>query len=206
MKIEYVWQIKVNHTPNLKRKCHHCPGDRFYCSDKFRVNAQKKSLDVWLVYRCTACDSTYNLKILSRTKPGLIKKELFGKFSDNDPDLAWEYAFSTETARKNRVEQDYSGVEYELVHDRLSIEDLLRMDAQILTFRIQSRFESGMKLSAVIRACLGLSAKRFDQLMELEAIILPEGRSPRKHKVRNGDIIRLDREKLLSLYPHSAAL
>lgn len=48
-----------------------------------------------------------NLTILSRTKPERIDKELFRKFSENDENLARKYAFSAETARKNRVELDY---------------------------------------------------------------------------------------------------
>ena len=40
------------------------------------MNAQKRNIDVWLIYRCVECDSTYNLTILSRTKPELIKKDL----------------------------------------------------------------------------------------------------------------------------------
>ncbi|MCD8268591.1 MAG: DUF1062 domain-containing protein [Parabacteroides sp.] len=41
------------------------------------MNSQKRNLDVWLIYRCLECDSTYNLTILSRTKPKLIKKTCF---------------------------------------------------------------------------------------------------------------------------------
>lgn len=52
------------------------------------MNAQKRNLDVWLIYRCAACDSTYNLTILSRTKPERIDKELFRKFLENDENLA----------------------------------------------------------------------------------------------------------------------
>lgn len=88
MKTEYIWKIKVNNTPALKRKCNRCDCNSFYCSNKFRMNAQKRNLDVWLIYRCAACDSTYNLTILSRTKPERIDKELFRKFLENDENLA----------------------------------------------------------------------------------------------------------------------
>ena len=110
MKKEYVWEIKAKNTPTLKRKCNHCNSNRFYCSDKFRLNSQKKNIDIWLIYRCVECDSTYNLTILSRTKPEWIKKDLFLNFSGNDEATAWEYAFSAETTRKNNVELDYSSV------------------------------------------------------------------------------------------------
>jgi len=42
MRKEYIWEIKAHNTPLLKRSCSHCDSDRFYCSEKFRMNAQKK--------------------------------------------------------------------------------------------------------------------------------------------------------------------
>lgn len=189
MKTEYIWEIKVKNTPTLKRKCNHCNCDQFYCSNKFRVNAQKRNLDVWLIYRCMECDSTYNLTILSRTKPEQINKELFRKFSENDDELAWEYAFSSETVRKNNVEIDYSSVEYEILYDDISINDILNAANEIVAFKIRTHFEFGLKLSSVIRSCLGLSANQLNRLIEAEAIYAPEGYQIKKHKVRNGDVV-----------------
>lgn len=200
MKSEYIWEIKVKNTPTLKRKCNHCNCDQFYCSNKFRVNAQKRNLDVWLIYRCMECDSTYNLTILSRTKPEQINKELFRKFSENDDELAWEYAFSSETGRKNSVEIDYSSIEYEILHDDISINEFLNADNDLVAFKIRTHFEFGLKLSSVIRSCLGLSANQLDRLIEAKAIFVPEGYQIKKHKVRNGDVVVIDKEKLNGLY------
>lgn len=199
MGTEYIWEIKVKTTPMLKRKCNHCSSDKFYCSNKFRVNAQKKNLDVWLIYRCVECDSTYNLTILSRTKPELIKKDLFLKFSENDENLAWQYAFSSETARKNSVELDVSSVEYEIRHDNLSINDLLERDEETVAFKIQSRYEFGLKLASVIRFCLGLSANQLARMIEAEVIFTREGYPLKKHKARDGDVVWINKEKLKKL-------
>lgn len=200
MKNEYIWEIKVKNTPSLKRKCNHCNHNRFYCSNKFRMNSQKKNMDVWLIYRCIECDSTYNLTILSRTKPELIKTDLFTKFLENDEELSWEYAFSSEIGRKNNVEFDYSSVEYDIVHDDISINDILETDNEIVTFKIQTHFEFGLKLSTVIRHCLGLSTNLLNQMIEAEAIFTLEGYSLKKHKVKNGDVILISREKLQNVY------
>ena len=193
METEYIWEIKPKNTPALKRKCNHCNSNRFYCSNKFRMNAQKRNIDVWLIYRCVECDSTYNLTILSRTKPEQIKKELFRKFSENDEELAWEYAFSSETGRKNSVELDYSSVEYEILHDDISINDILNADDEFVTFKIQTRFEFGLKLSSVIRICLGLSANQLNRLTEAKAIFSPEGYPLKKHKVNVGDVVLVNK-------------
>lgn len=200
MKTEYIWEIKVKNTPALKRKCNHCNNNRFYCSHKFRMNAQKRNIDVWLIYRCTACDSTYNLTILSRTKPELIKKDLFLKFSENDEDLSREYAFSSETGRKNGVELDYSSVEYEVLHDDISINDFLNAEEERIAFKIQTHFEFGLKLSSVVRLCLGLSANLYRRMIEAGAIFTPEGDPVKKQKVKNGDVVLVSKEKLQNLY------
>lgn len=163
------------------------------------MNAQKRNIDIWLIYRCVECDSTYNLTILSRTKPELIKKDLFEKFSGNDESLAWEYAFSSETGRKNGVELDYSSVEYEILHDDISVNDILNTDNEIVAFKIQTHFEFGLKLSSVIRHCLGLSANLLDQMNEAEAIFTPEAYPLKKHKIKNGDIVLVNKEKLQNI-------
>ena len=88
METTFTWEIRVKNCPLLIKKCSHCDSDRFYCSDKFRMNAQKKNIDVWLIYRCVKCDNTCNMTLLSRTKPDLIDKKLFHSFSMNDREVA----------------------------------------------------------------------------------------------------------------------
>lgn len=200
MRTEYIWKIEVKNTPTLKRKCNHCSCDKFYCSDKFRVNAQKRNIDVWLIYRCVECDSTYNLTLFSRTKPELIKKDLFYKFSENDEDTAHEYAFSAEIGWKNSVEIDWSSVEYEIQHDNISINSILDADDEIVAFKIQMPFEFGLKLSTVIRSCLGLSANLLERIISAEAIFTPENYPLKKRKAKNGDIVLVNKEKLQRIY------
>ncbi|WP_300702824.1 DUF1062 domain-containing protein [Bacteroides sp.] len=200
MRTEYIWKIEVKNTPTLKRKCNHCSCNKFYCSDKFRVNAQKRNIDVWLIYRCIECDSTYNLTIFSRTKPELMKKELFSKFSENDEVTAHKYAFSAEIGRKNSVEIDWSSVEYEIQHDNISINSLLDADHEIIAFKIQMPYEFGLKLSTVIRSCLGLSANLLEQIISAEAIFTPENYPLKKHKAKNGDIVLINKKKLQHIY------
>ena len=200
MEKEYIWEIRIKNTPLFKRKCNRCSGNRFYCSNKFRVNAQKRNIDVWLIYRCLECDSTYNLTILSRTKPELVRKELFLRFSENDKVLAWEYAFSPEIGRKNNVELDFGSVEYEIVHDSISIKDLLIMDDEWIIFKVQTPFEFELKMSSIVRLCLGLSANQLKRMIEGGVIFMSEGYPLKKRKVKNGDRVLISKKKLQSLY------
>lgn len=195
METTITWEVKVNNTPLLIKKCSHCDSDRFYCSDKFRMNAQKKNIDVWLIYRCVKCDNTCNLTLLSRSKPDLIDKTLFHSFSMNDKDTAWKYAFSTEMERKNNLRLDYGSVEYEVIPNT-SLEDLLNLSNEVIKIYIKCEFEFDLKLSSLIRRRFSLSANQVKRMFEDGIITISGNKPPQKHKVKDGDMILIQREGL----------
>ncbi|WP_026367546.1 DUF1062 domain-containing protein [Bacteroides sp. 14(A)] len=195
METTITWEVKVNNTPLLIKKCSHCDSDRFYCSDKFRMNAQKKNIDVWLIYRCVKCDNTCNLTLLSRSKPDLIDKTLFHSFSMNDKDTAWKYAFSTEMERKNNLRLDYDSVEYEVIPNT-SLEDLLNLSNEVIKIHIKCKFEFDLKLSSLIRRYFSLSANQVKRMFEDGIITITSNKPPQKHKVKDGDMILIQREGL----------
>ena len=195
METTITWEVKVKNTPLLIKKCSHCDSDRFYCSDKFRMNAQKKNIDVWLIYRCVKCDNTCNLTLLSRSKPDLIDKTLFHSFSMNDKDTAWKYAFSTEMERKNNLKLDYGSVEYEVIPNT-SLEDLLNLSNEVIKIHIKYEFEFDFKLSSLIRRCFSLSANQVKRMFEDGIITISGNKPPQKHKVKDGDMILIQREGL----------
>ncbi|RGV56155.1 DUF1062 domain-containing protein [Bacteroides intestinalis] len=195
METTITWEVKVKNTPLLIKKCSHCDSDRFYCSDKFRMNAQKKNIDVWLIYRCVKCDNTCNLTLLSRSKPDLIDKTLFHSFSMNDKDTAWKYAFSTEMERKNNLRLDYGSVEYEVIPNT-SLEDLLNLSNEVIKIHIKCELEFDLKLSSLIRRRFSLSANQVKRMFEDGIITISSNKPPQKHKVKDGDMILIQREGL----------
>lgn len=202
METTITWEVKVNNTPLLIKKCSHCDSDRFYCSDKFRMNAQKKNIDVWLIYRCVKCDNTCNLTLLSRSKPDLIDKTLFHSFSMNDKDTAWKYAFSTEMERKNNLRLDYGSVEYEVIPNT-SLEDLLNLSNEVIKIHIKCELEFDLKLSSLIRRRFSLSANQVKRMFEDGIITISSNKPPQKHKVKDGDMILIQREGLSKSINHS---
>lgn len=196
MRKEYTWEIKADSTPLLKRSCSHCDSDRFYCSEKFRMNAQKKNIDVWLIYRCLKCDSTYNMTILSRTRPESINKELFHKFQENNRALAWEYAFSAAIRKKNQVEPDLAAVTYNIQYEELSMADLNLMTTDSLFFKVIYPFGFQLKLATVIRTCLKLSSKQLDRLIVPQAITVQGKFLEKKHRVKHATVVEISSETL----------
>ncbi len=74
-------------------KCGHCGKKMTFISTRrFRVNANKNKLDVWLIYQCKKCKHTLNIPIYERVSPQKIPKELYEGFLANDEELALRYA------------------------------------------------------------------------------------------------------------------
>ena len=70
-------------------KCGRCGRKMTFISTRrFRVNANKNKLDVWLIYQCKKCRHTLNVPIYERISPQKIPKELYEKFLANDEELA----------------------------------------------------------------------------------------------------------------------
>ena len=173
MRKEYTWEIKADSTPLLKRSCSHCDSDRFYCSEKFRMNAQKKN-----------------------TSPESINKELFHKFQENNRALAWEYAFSAAIRKKNQVEPDLAAVTYNIQYEELSMADLNLMNTDSLFFKVIYPFGFQLKLATVIRTCLKLSSKQLDRLIVLQAITVQGKFLEKKHRVKHATVVEISSETL----------
>lgn len=77
----------------ILRRCGGCGRKTaFECSGKFRVNANGRRLDVWLIYRCERCGRTLNVPIYERVPPERLSPEMYEGFLENDRELAMEYA------------------------------------------------------------------------------------------------------------------
>ena len=193
----YIWEVIPTSTPLIRKRCNKCNCQTsFYCSNKFRLNSQKKYMDIWLIYRCKDCDTTHNLSILSRVNPNTLNSELFQRFNDNDETLAWQYAFDSGILLKNKVEVDYSNIEYDIVRQNQSLQVLTDTSSDLIEFEIKAFYCLALKVSSVIRICLDISNSQLDKMLDTGVLILhPAGVSP-KHKVKNGMKIMLDCSKL----------
>ena len=99
MKIPDSGQIRIRH------RCGGCgKKQEFVNSGKFRVNANGKRVDVWLIYRCKKCKHSWNLTIYERTKPDRIPTELFEAFLENDYDTAMAYGRDIDFLKRNKAE------------------------------------------------------------------------------------------------------
>ena len=147
--------IRALETPRVTRPCSGCSRlSTFVCSERFRVNAQQKSLDVWLIYRCEECKTTWNLTVHSRVNPRQLPSEDLNAYMANNQGMAWKVAF-------DRVLIERAGghinlnVPVELEKSPATGEDLLL---------IRSPYPVGIRLDRVLSQLLSLSRSSVQKM------------------------------------------
>lgn len=162
------WAVAPARTPRVVRHCSRCGDARpFSSSDRFRVNAQAKKLDVWLIYRCETCESTFNLAVHTRVSPAALGATL-ERYHHNDVDLAWDVAFDARFTRG-------AG----------SVEDVpFRVEAPPAEapFAVTLGFERpfDVRLDRVLMVGLGVSRSRLEALVDSGRIVTACGRALRR--------------------------
>jgi hypothetical protein len=76
---------------------------------RFRVNANGKLLDVWLLVRCLSCDRTGKLTVHERTPVRSLAPAALGGYHAGDPELVATTLLDPLLARRNRFTLDWTG-------------------------------------------------------------------------------------------------
>ncbi|MEU7008550.1 DUF1062 domain-containing protein [Streptomyces sp. NPDC046332] len=101
------WVVTPTCLPLVIRRCHTCASERFRANGRFRVNANHKLIDAWLLVLCTGCGDTAKLTVLERMNVRSVRPELLNRLHDNDPLLAAELLQDPVVRRRNRIALDW---------------------------------------------------------------------------------------------------
>ncbi|SOE14152.1 hypothetical protein SAMN06272775_5113 [Streptomyces sp. 2323.1] len=101
------WVVMPTCLPLVRRRCYACASERFRANGKFRVNANHKLIDAWLLVLCTACGDTVKLTVLERMNVRSVRPELLDRMHGNDPGLAAELLQDPVLRRRNRIALDW---------------------------------------------------------------------------------------------------
>jgi len=175
---EATWRIIPTNTPAIIRHCSKCNRkSEYYCSEKFRINANQARIDIWLIYKCHKCDSTWKLTIKKGIKPYDLPAALFERFIDNDKCLAWQYAFDKHFLKQNSCVVDYTNMGYYVEGHEAYVGPVL--------IRIQSPYVFDLKLSALLAKALSLSVGQIKKLAEGGAVSVTPEVDIMKHKIKS---------------------
>ena len=85
-KVSVVWRIDPISPPRPWRYCSTCGVSRlFRSSGKIRLNANGRRLDAWLIYKCDACERTWNLPLVERAFVTTIPEKDLQAMHRSDP-------------------------------------------------------------------------------------------------------------------------
>ncbi|TCP50015.1 hypothetical protein EV191_108101 [Tamaricihabitans halophyticus] len=101
------WVATPTRLPLVIRRCHACAAKRFRATGRFRVNANHKLIDAWLLIRCTGCAETAKLAVLERIPVRTIRPGLLCRLQDDDPVLAAELLQDPGLCRRQRIALDW---------------------------------------------------------------------------------------------------
>ncbi|MEW1546471.1 DUF1062 domain-containing protein [Streptomyces tsukubensis] len=101
------WAVVPTCLPLVRRRCHGCASERFRASGKFRVNANHKLIDAWLLVLCTRCGETAKLTVLERKNVRSVPPELLDRLHANDLGLTAELLRDPVLQRRNRIALDW---------------------------------------------------------------------------------------------------
>jgi hypothetical protein len=186
-----VWRISPLSAPRILRHCPHCAQERRFAStERFRLNAQKRRIDVWLIYACTECDATWNLTVLSRVAQSGIDRDLFERMTRNDPGTARALAFDRAALTRAGARVEPS-VEYRVER---SAGDVARARAACVPLRIHIAMTEPcrIRVDRLLSSELGLSRSCLERHAERGEIAIAPGRSdPLRRTVCGGMLIEL---------------
>ncbi|HEX5596849.1 MAG TPA: DUF1062 domain-containing protein [Micromonosporaceae bacterium] len=104
------WVVRRTRLPLLSLRCLNCRSESATTGEgRFRVNANGKLLDVWLLVRCTSCDRTHKLTVHERAPvKSFDPAELHG-YHVNNPELVASRLLDPLFARRNHFSLDWTG-------------------------------------------------------------------------------------------------
>lgn len=181
---KYQWELVPENLPIVKRNCPKCNEKAHYInSEKFRVNANKNNIDIWLIYQCEKCKSTWNMTIYERIKPYEINKYEYERFLSNDKELAREYAFNLSIYNKNKAEVILEDVNYKLIQKKL---EAYYINENELVIEIVCKYPIELRVDKLLSDKLGFSRSKIKNMHKKGVIFIKDNKNLLNIKVRDG--------------------
>lgn len=172
------WEVQYHSLPEVAKHCKKCgEKSRFFCSEKFRVNAQRRALDVWLIYNCSNCNTTWNARVYSHISPQSINPMQLEGFHKNNQSLIKEYAMDSDFLYRNGVDE-VEIPNYSIIGDDFLLNENVELE-------IRSIYPFPVKLSSLVRQKLHLSHAEYLRLIENKNIKSIPEQDLRKCKLKN---------------------
>jgi len=145
------WLVRPAGLPAIRRRCRTCPSAEYRTQGRFRVNANHKLLDVWLLARCVRCGQTVKLAVLERVHVRSVEPAMLSGLFDNVPALAAKLLADPQVAHRNDVALDWADAW------TLEMSPVEQPEADILDVSVHFAQRIPLRLTTLIATGLALS-------------------------------------------------
>jgi hypothetical protein len=182
------WIITPRIAPQPWITCSGC-GDLspYQSSGKIRLNANGRKLDAWLIYRCLACDKTWNRPLIERRNIRDVDPATLEALHFSDPDWVRAREFDI-----NRLRQCALRVEEftEVDIGKEIIAEAAAPDATAIELKVA--LPTSLRLDRLLSAELGLSRSRLLDLYGRGRLrIDPDRKDVLRRRIKDGTRILL---------------
>lgn len=183
------WTINPRTAPQPWIACSGCGGFKpFSSSGKIRLNANGRKLDAWLIYKCSACDKTWNRAIFERQTIRNIAPAVLEALQANDVEWIRAQEFDLDALRRKAQRID----EFTDLDIRKQI--LEEPDGcKALEIELAVAFPVNTRLDRLLASELRISRSRLYALHDAAMLqIHPDRAGIMKRRIRDGMRIVLD--------------
>ena len=166
-----LWVVRELALPAIVKPCGSCRSPRHRPTGKFRVNANGKLLDVWMLVWCERCGRTSKIPIHERVQVQAIAGERLVMFENNDPAMVRRLAMDAALAGTAGHRLDWSGT-WELETD-LPFYELEREDSAPLEVVVRFELPAPIRVGKLLTAGFGLSRSAVRGMVDAGRIRLP---------------------------------
>lgn len=159
--------------PAAVRTCPDCRATRHLPTGRFRVNANGKLLDVWLLVGCHGCDRTSKIPIHERVHVADLDPHRRQGFEDNDRALVRAYAMSASLAARQGYALDWTGTwrfETDLPFYDPDAPDSARSEIAV---RVCFELPAPIRVDRLLQLGLGLGRTRVKRMVADGRVTLP---------------------------------
>lgn len=189
---KYIWEISPANLPVVRRNCTKCnEKSRYISTERFRVNSNKNSIDVWLIYQCEKCKTTWNMTIYKRINPYDIQKNEYEKFLSNDKELAREYAYNLCISNKNKGEVAFENFSYELLRKKI---ETYPANENELIIEIVCKYPIELRVDKLLRDSLKVSRAQIKDMYKKGIIFIKDDKKSLNSRIGDGLEIHLLKE------------
>jgi hypothetical protein len=166
-----LWVIRELGLPAIVKACVSCRFTRHHPTGKFRVNANGKLLDIWMLIHCELCGRTSKIPIHERIYVRELERERLLMFQNNDPAMVRDLVMDGALAGRAAYQLDWSGT-WELETD-VPFYEPEREDPAPLEVVIRFELPAPIRVGKLLTAGFGLSRSAVRGMVDSGRIRLP---------------------------------